>query len=152
MVSLLTEKFGLNNYSNINAYIYIGSAVRVSPDEVVFSAADAWEDVYGYRVCGEIILCNLHLITTIQKGDVMEKSPIFIGVVSPMNGCVGIGLAKGKEHARQRRALAPSLSKSALKGQEAILQVYINKLIAAIRSMTRAKQEPINMADWCRCI
>ncbi|KAH5391697.1 hypothetical protein HBI33_011140 [Parastagonospora nodorum] len=112
-------------------HLKYGPTVRVSPDEVVFSAADAWEDVYGYR-----------------KGDVMEKSPIFIGVVSPMNGCVGIGLAKGKEHARQRRALAPSLSKSALKGQEAILQVHIIKLIAAIRNMIRAKQEVINMADW----
>ena len=82
----------------------------------------------------------------------MEKSPIFIGVVSPMNGCVGIGLAKGKEHARQRRALAPSLSKSALKGQEAILQVHVNKLVGAIRNMTAAKHKSINMADWCKFI
>ena len=92
----------------------------------------------------------LFLITTMQKGDVMEKSPIFIGVVSPLNGCVGIGLAKGKEHTRQRRALAPSLSKTALKGQEAILQVHVNKLVAAIRDITRAKQEAINIADWCK--
>ncbi|RMZ73258.1 cytochrome P450 monooxygenase [Pyrenophora seminiperda CCB06] len=107
-----------------------GPAVRVCPDEVVFSTPEAWDEVYGYR-----------------RGNNMEKSPIFIGAVSPMNGCVGIGLAKGKEHARQRRALAPSLSKNALKGQEAILQVHVNKLIAAIRNVT-AKQEPMNMANW----
>jgi cytochrome P450 len=79
----------------------------------------------------------------------MEKSPLFIGVVSPMNGYVGIGLAKQKEHARQRRALAPGLSKNALIGQADILQVHIDKLIKALRELT-AKGEPVNMSNWCK--
>lgn len=28
-----------------------GSVVRVAPNELLFTGPDAWEDIYGYRVC-----------------------------------------------------------------------------------------------------
>lgn len=93
----------------------------------------------------------VNLSDCLQKGKVMEKSPIFIGVVSPLNGCVGVGLARGKEHARQRRALAPGLSKSALYGQEQIIQRHIFKLISALRKLS-TDGKAANMADWCMSI
>lgn len=83
-----------------------------------------------------------------QKGKVMEKSPIFIGVASPMNGYVGVGLARGKEHTRQRKALAPALSKNALYGQEEIIQRHISALLAALRRKIEAG-EVANMSDYC---
>lgn len=83
-----------------------------------------------------------------QKGKVMEKSPIFIGVASPMNGYVGVGLARGKEHTRQRKALAPALSKNALYGQEEIIQRHISALLAALRRKIGAG-EVANMSDYC---
>lgn len=83
-----------------------------------------------------------------QKGKVMEKSPIFIGVASPMNGYVGVGLARGKEHTRQRKALAPALSKNALYGQEEIIQRHISALLAALRKKIEGG-EVANMSDYC---
>ena len=79
----------------------------------------------------------------------MEKSPVFIGVVSPLNGCVGIGLAKDKEHTRQRRALAPGLSKNALLGQSEILQSHVDKFIAALRVMA-SRYQAVDLATWCK--
>lgn len=78
----------------------------------------------------------------------MEKSPIFIGVASPMNGYVGVGLARGKEHTRQRKALAPALSKNALYGQEEIIQRHISALLAALRRKIEGG-EVANMSDYC---
>lgn len=78
----------------------------------------------------------------------MEKSPIFIGVASPMNGYVGVGLARGKEHTRQRKALAPALSKNALYGQEEIIQRHISALLAALRKKIEGG-EVANMSDYC---
>lgn len=83
-----------------------------------------------------------------KKGKVMEKSPIFIGVASPMNGYVGVGLARGKEHTRQRKALAPALSKNALYGQEEIIQRHISALLEALRRKIGAG-EVANMSDYC---
>ena len=79
----------------------------------------------------------------------MEKSPVFIGVASPMNGHVGVGIAKGAEHPRKRRALAPGMSKHALYGQEQIIQTHVNKLITRLRSAA-CENEVLNMANWCR--
>jgi cytochrome P450 len=84
-----------------------------------------------------------------QNGVVMEKSPIFIGVVSPLNGYVGIGLARKKEHTRQRRALAPGLSKNALLGQQEILQSHVGKFISALRAMV-GKNQAVDLASWCK--
>ena len=79
----------------------------------------------------------------------MEKSPIFIGVAPPMNGYVGVGLAKGKEHTRQRKALAPALSKNALYGQEEIIQRHISALIEALQQNV-AQGHSSNMSDYCK--
>lgn len=77
----------------------------------------------------------------------MERSPNFIGVASPMNGYVGVGLARGKEHTRQRKALAPALSKNALYGQEEIIQRHISALIEALHK-TVAEGDAANMSDY----
>ncbi|CZT15509.1 related to isotrichodermin C-15 hydroxylase (cytochrome P-450 monooxygenase CYP65A1) [Ramularia collo-cygni] len=107
-----------------------GPVVRVAPNELIFTTDQAWQDIYGLR-----------------NGSVMEKSPIFIGIVSPMNGCVGVGLARGKEHTRQRRALAPGLSKNALYKQEEIIQHHINALLKLLNQI-HEKNNLANMADY----
>lgn len=77
----------------------------------------------------------------------MEKAPLFIGVVKPINGCVGIGLAKGSEHTRQRRAMAVGFTKPALMAQQEILETHAYKLVHVIK--TRGKDgNALNMSDW----
>lgn len=77
-----------------------------------------------------------------------EKSPIFIGAVSPLQGQTGISLAKNEEHTRQRRALAAPFTNRALLQQQGILQVHVDKLIAALTAKAQNK-EAVNLADWC---
>lgn len=78
----------------------------------------------------------------------MEKSPIFIGAVSPLDGQTGISLANNEAHTRQRRALAAPFTNKALLQQQEILQVHVDKLIAALTTKAQNK-EAVNMADWC---
>jgi len=81
----------------------------------------------------------------------MEKAPLFIGVVTPIDGCVGIGLAKGSEHARQRRAMAVGFTKPALMAQQEILESQTYKLMHAIK--TRGKNgKALNVSDWCMAL
>ncbi|EDU47343.1 CypX Cytochrome P450 [Pyrenophora tritici-repentis] len=121
---------GVQHLYNYKLHERYGPVVRISPNELSFAEPYAWEHIYGNR-----------------HGDVMEKAPLFIGVVKPINGCVGIGLAKGSEHTRQRRAMAVGFTKSALMAQQEILEVQTYKLIHAIK--TRAKGgKALNMSDW----
>lgn len=121
---------GRQHTYNYRLHAKYGPVVRVGPDELSFDSANAWADIYGYR-----------------NGEVMEKSPIFIGVVSPLNGYVGIGLASGKEHTRQRRALAPSVSKNALRQQQTVLLTQVHKLVAALRAMLHQNQA-LDLSRW----
>lgn len=36
-----------------------GSVVRVAPNELLFTGPDAWEDIYGYRVCFKLQLLQV---------------------------------------------------------------------------------------------
>ncbi|EGP83952.1 putative P450 monooxygenase [Zymoseptoria tritici IPO323] len=107
-----------------------GPVLRTAPNELTFTSDQAWNDIYG-----------------LKNGVVLEKSPIFIGIASPMNGCVGVGLAKGKEHTRQRRALAPGLSKTALYKQEEIIQRHVSALLDLLRENVE-RDEPSNIAEY----
>jgi cytochrome P450 len=85
----------------------------------------------------------------LQKGGPnMEKSPIFIGAVSPMDGQTGISLAPSEVHSRQRKALAYPFSNGALLQQQEILQRHVGKLVDAVRRMA-AENRPVNFSNWC---
>ncbi|TKW49226.1 Isotrichodermin C-15 hydroxylase, partial [Colletotrichum tanaceti] len=106
-----------------------GSVVRVAPGELSCIDADAWEEIYGIR----------------KGGANMDKSPIFIGAVSPMDGQTGISLAPDEVHSRQRRALAYPFSNGALLQQQEILQRHVDKLMAALRKMA-ADRRPVDVS------
>lgn len=65
----------------------------------------------------------------------------------PIDGCVGIGMAKGSEHTRQRRAMAVGFTKATLMSQQEILQRQTSKLIHAIKTRG-AGGKALNMSDW----
>ncbi|EGP84247.1 putative P450 monooxygenase [Zymoseptoria tritici IPO323] len=117
-----------------NVYLYAlhekyGPVVRIGPNEVSF-AGPALEAIYGLR-----------------KGGALEKSRAWLGGVSPWKGFHGLGIARGDEHRRQRRALAPSMSKAALKSQEGIIQENVGQLMDRLRAEA-AKSEDVNVAEW----
>ena len=77
-----------------------------------------------------------------------EKSHIFIGGVSPLDGQTGISLANNENHTRQRRALAAPFTNRALLQQQSILQSHVAKLMAALTTKAQ-NNESVNMSAWC---
>lgn len=84
-----------------------------------------------------------------KKGPNFEKSPIFIGAVSPLDGQTGISLAPNEAHTRQRRALAHVFSNTALLQQEEIMRSHVDKLVGQLKK-TIAENRPINFSNWCK--
>ncbi|KAL5046742.1 hypothetical protein BDW71DRAFT_214514 [Aspergillus fruticulosus] len=127
--SLLRGRLGLETKQLHDKY---GSVVRVSPNELAFNSAQAWEDIYGFKTGGRK---NMH------------KDPIHVGSVDPLPGASTLTMADDENHARQRRAMAHSFSERALKEQEYIIQHYVDILIAKLTEMAVQKQE-FNLVNW----
>ena len=115
---------------------------------------EAWEDIYGFWVRGTPVDREVSGVSA-QGADLkqkstpnFEKSPIFIGAVSPLDGQTGISLANNEAHTRQRRALAAPFTNRALLQQQEILQTHVDKLMAALTAKAHGK-EAVNLADWC---
>jgi len=112
-----------------------GEVVRVSPNELSFSGADSWKDVYGHKKAGQQALL---------------KDPLFYN--SPGETTFNIVNAGYEDHARQRRIFANAFSDGALKKQEPLFLTYINKLVEKLRSKAEAdpneKFDMVNMYNF----
>ncbi|KAF2404512.1 cytochrome P450 [Trichodelitschia bisporula] len=128
IISLLRGRLPLETKLMHDKY---GPVVRVSPMELSFNGAQAWEDIYGHRQG----LKNMH------------KDPIHVGSVDPIPGVTTLTMADDANHARQRRALAYSFSQKALLEQEYIVQGFVDTLIEKL-SLRADAGTPINMVDW----
>ncbi|KEF53687.1 uncharacterized protein A1O9_10087 [Exophiala aquamarina CBS 119918] len=126
--SLLRGRLPLDNKLLHDKY---GAVVRVSPNELAFNSAQAWEDIYGHR----------------QGRPNMHKDPIHVGSVDPLPGASTLTMADDENHARQRRALAHSFSTKALLEQEDIIQGYVSSFIKSLRRKADAS-EAFNMVNW----
>ncbi|KAK0621459.1 cytochrome P450, partial [Bombardia bombarda] len=100
-------------------------------NELIFCGAGAWDDIYGSKL---------------GKPD-MEKSTLQAGGL-PLNiPARALTLAPWDDHVRQRKAWAYPFSNTALLGQEQLVQVYVDKLIANLHILA-AEDKPVNMAAW----
>jgi cytochrome P450 len=109
-----------------------GSVVRLSPNELAFNTAQAWQDIYGHRT---------------GRRD-YAKDPIHVGAVDPIPGVSVISMADHDTHARQRKALSYGFSKKALWEQEGIMQEYVDKLLKNFWKFTENKDEPFDIVKW----
>lgn len=111
-----------------------GPVVRVSPNELIFCGADAWDDIYGNKP-GE---------------PDMEKSPLQAGGLPQHIPARALTLAPWNDHVRQRKAWAYGFSNTALLGQEPLIQTHINKLIASLYRLAGKSGEfkAVDMAAW----
>ncbi|KAF4637596.1 hypothetical protein G7Y89_g479 [Cudoniella acicularis] len=107
-----------------------GPVVRISPNELSFTSAQAWEDIYGFKTGGHAQL---------------PKDPIHLGSVDPLNGFAPITLLNGVEHGRQRRAWSYAFSERALLENEGHIQGYVDKLINHLR---QRECEEVDLASW----
>ena len=92
-----------------------GPVVRFGPNDLSYTGAQAWRDIYGY-----------------QKGRLENpKDPKFFTI--SRNGTRSIITVGPDEHSELRRAIAPAFSDRALKAQEPLFQRYSDSLVANIK-------------------
>lgn len=94
-----------------------GEIVRVAPNELSYSGADAIKEIYGHRSS------NLPSL---------DKDPNFY--MQPGENVQHIANSIGAVHQRQRRVFASAFSNIALKKQERIFQEHCNRLVDALRA------------------
>lgn len=111
-----------------------GEAVRVSPNEVSFiSGETAWQDIYGFR-------------TAKMKGHSnMPKDPAWY---APPPGASHILVANDEDHARFRRVLSHAFSEQALRGQEVLLQGYVDLLVDRLKESIASEGATQDMTEW----
>lgn len=114
-----------------------GEAVRISPNEVSFTSGEtAWQDIYGFR-------------TGKMKGHPnMPKDPAWYA--QPPGGVSQIIVANDEDHSRYRRVLSHAFSEQALRGQEVLLQRYVDLLINGIKEgmATNSTQDLTLWYNW----
>lgn len=118
----------------VQLHAQYGEVVRVTPNELSFSGADAWKDIYGHKRAGQPSL---------------TKDPKFYGPpLDSSDRATDIVNADDEGHARQRRLFANAFSDRALKMQEPLFLTYVNKLVEKLRSnIAQNAEEKINMVN-----
>ncbi|KAJ0420805.1 cytochrome P450 [Aspergillus carlsbadensis] len=100
-----------------------GDAVRFGPDEVSFTTAQAWKDIYG------------HGHRQLPK------------VLNPTSNTSDIINANDADHTRLRRVLSHAFSAKGLQSQETLIMSYVDKLITRLKEVAET-QSPTNMVQW----
>lgn len=95
-----------------------GSVVRIAPDELSFTAAEAWTDIYGHRV-------------GMNAGvDELPKSERFYRTKGTLPNIIG---ENRENHALLRRVLSHGFSERSLREQEPIIVGYADQLVRQLR-------------------
>ena len=114
-------------YWIVNLHAKYGEVVRVSPNELSFSSADAWKDIYGH-------------------GARLQKDPLFYE--TPGNEVADIVNCNAADHTRMRKNFAHAFSDSALKKQEPLFLKYVDELVRKLREFSTANPgHKFNMVD-----
>lgn len=110
-----------------------GPIVRLSPNEVSFIEASAWDDIYGHSL----------------RNPSFPKDPLW-HFPAP-NGIRSILTANDADHARFRRLLMPGFSEKALRDQEPLIQSYIELFITRLLQKTTETDNgtaSVNIVQW----
>lgn len=112
-----------------------GEAVRVSPNEVSFiSGETAWQDVYGFR-------------TGKMRGHAtMIKDPAWYAPAP--SGVSHIITADDENHTRFRRVLSHAFSEQALRGQEVLIQRYVDLCIDRLKETVVSNNATQDVTEW----
>ncbi|XP_014554304.1 hypothetical protein COCVIDRAFT_105299 [Bipolaris victoriae FI3] len=106
-----------------------GPVVRYGVNELSYTDARAWKDVYGFHG---------------GPDKNFDRDPRFYQPAP--NGIPSILSARNEHHASIRRLLAPAFSDTALKQQEPIVRGYVDLLISKL--LKRANGPPVNIGNY----
>ncbi|KAJ5573605.1 uncharacterized protein N7459_008032 [Penicillium hispanicum] len=107
-----------------------GDVVRIAPDELSFVHGDAWKTIYGTRPGHG------------QKSKDYRFYPPTLGNVP------SIIVSNDADHARFRRLLSHAFSDSSLRGQEPIIQSYVDLLIQRLHENCEGGTKALNIVSW----
>ncbi|QSZ32316.1 hypothetical protein DSL72_001890 [Monilinia vaccinii-corymbosi] len=106
-----------------------GQVVRIAPDELAFSSAQSWRDIYGHSVKGK---------------KYFRKTDWYAGVGDLPNS---ISTEPDPvKHSAMRRVLANAFSNSVLKGQADVVTKYLDMFVSQIKK--HSSDEGIPMEEW----
>ena len=108
-----------------NLHITYGEVVRYSPNELSYTGAQAWKDIYGY-----------------QRGR-SENPKDLKFYTPPKNGAPSLAILDAEEHTKIRRAIAPAFSDRALKQQEHLFCRFADLLISNLRKVVATESESV---------
>lgn len=105
-----------------------GPVVRVAPNELAYTTAVAWKDIYGFRTGQSQNPKDLTAIPPPHKGQAMN-----------------LVRANDAEHSRHRRLLSHAFSAKALEAQQPLIMSYVDLLIQRLKENAA---QPQNMVAW----
>lgn len=105
-----------------------GPIVRLRPNELSFTDASAWKEIYSFR----------------QGQQQMPK----ILRTKPINGRPNLMSATDEDHARQRKLLAHAFSDQALREQEPILRAYADLLVTRLAGVSQDGTADVDIQEW----
>ncbi|KAI5366517.1 Putative cytochrome P450 [Septoria linicola] len=108
-----------------------GEVVRFTPNQLSFSGADAYRDLYGFKKAGNASL---------------QKDPDFY--INPSSEVRDLINSNDEDHARMRRIFSNAFSDRALKLQEPLFLVHIDKLVSKIREGPGKKQNLVQLYNF----
>ncbi|KAK6067808.1 cytochrome P450 (isotrichodermin C-15 hydroxylase) [Seiridium cupressi] len=111
-----------------------GPVVRIGPNHLSFTDADAWKDIYGHRLGVE---------SSMQE---MPKAQPFYNVIRGVP--TSIVTADRDEHQKFRRALSHGFSDSSMREQEPLIDHYVDLLIKRIHETCDGGQTALNLEAW----
>ena len=110
---------------------YDSTIVRISPTELSFINADAWEDIYSKR----------------SSNDSFERDERVYG--KPPNGVHSLLTAPKADHARMRRVLEHAFSDRAYREQIPLVSAHIDKLMGKLHEQLRGSDGGVvNLLNW----
>lgn len=107
-----------------------GPIVRVAPDELSFTDASAWKDIYGHKKSGQ--------------PELSKDKKYALGISSEPT----ILSANTEDHRALRKMLAASFSDSALRAQEPVIQEYVQTLMAKLHEVSQGGSTSFNILEW----
>ncbi|PLN79965.1 cytochrome P450 monooxygenase [Aspergillus taichungensis] len=102
-------------------HLKYGEVVRIAPDELSYTHADGWMQIYGQRP---------------GKPEI-TKDPLFYRTLNA--GPSSIVSASRDRHAVLRKQMSPGFSERAMREQEAIIRSYADSMIGALKRNGEAK-------------
>ncbi|GKZ23521.1 hypothetical protein AbraCBS73388_009897 [Aspergillus brasiliensis] len=110
-----------------------GPVVRVAPNELSYTAASAWKDIYSSTAAHPLGI---------------TRNMVFFRAMAGEHDVQSLITANNKDHARMRRAYARAFSKQALAAQEPLIMQHIDKLIKKLHAGIEHTGKPVDINKY----